>query len=162
MGKKLICLTLLPLLFPALLPSFFRQQRRQGKRPAEIGSIREFRFRVTTASAADSYAECRLQRQDDGFALCFKPDGVPRNQAKQLKVSDAFTQKLEAFLRENSVERWNGFDRSARHAADGRGFVLSITMEDGGSLQARGYMKWPENFAAVRSGIEAIFGAAEE
>ncbi len=79
-------------------------------------------------------------------------------------VTDADVRKLELLLGECGVASWNGFSGSARNVLDGRSFSFHAEYEDGRSVSAHGYMKFPKNYGSVRervfSFLDGLFGDA--
>ncbi len=54
-------------------------------------------------------------------------------------------QQLQALILEKEIYRWNGFDKKDESILDGAGFHFRAQYEKG-SLEAKGYMKYPKNY----------------
>ncbi|MCL2353489.1 MAG: hypothetical protein FWC69_02535 [Defluviitaleaceae bacterium] len=54
---------------------------------------------------------------------------------------------LRAILEENSVERWDGFDREDWSTTGDWSFGISITLENDNTMMARGFMVQPDGFS---------------
>ena len=106
---------------------------------------------------SNAYVVYTLTNEDGSYTATIKPKGAPEEEKLEFEVDESFAKELEAFLAENEVGRWNGFQKSNKTAADGKSFSLYITMADGSEVDARGYMKWPKNYNAVSAGITEIF-----
>lgn len=128
-----------------------------GKR-IEIKDIRNFSFSYGGGSMKDSGITYQLEWKDGVHTAIVKASGVALEDAPRIKVDEAFVVELETFLRENHVEKWNGFNKSDKHVMDGSGFSFSLSTMDSQFISASGYMKYPKNFNSVCEGISAIFG----
>ncbi|MBQ3049592.1 MAG: hypothetical protein IJC94_06520 [Oscillospiraceae bacterium] len=124
---------------------------------AEIKDIETFSFRYSYGAMSNAYVVYTLTNEDGSYTATIKPKGAPEEEKLEFEVDESFAKELEAFLAENEVGRWNGFQKSNKTAADGKSFSLYITMADGSEVDARGYMKWPKNYNAVSAGITEIF-----
>ena len=131
-----------------------------GSAPAK--DLKSFRFSYSTGNMMNASVSYELRFSDGVYTAIVKPDGVSEEEASVYTVDDHFVRELEAFLQENHVERWNNFHKTNKHVLDGDGFSLSYWTKDGRDVSASGYMKWPKNYSAVKSGIESIFGALSE
>ena len=129
-------------------------------RKQPITSIRSFTFSFDSSTMANAYTryEVSYDRKTGVHTATVKPDGVPEADASVYVVDDAFLMELAAFLHENNVEKWDGFQKSDRNVMDGNGFQLSVWTHEDVSVSASGYMKWPKNYSEVKGGIIRIFG----
>ena len=155
--KKVILLIIL-ILVVVLLAVVFSSRTK----PVEIRNIQYFSFSYSSGSEANANANYSLRLQDGAYLVSVKPRGLPEEDMRTYEVDESFVRKLEQFLVSQDVGKWNGFDRSDKRVMDGSSFSLYITLADGSELSAGGYMKFPKNYAAVRSGIEAMFTAPEK
>ncbi len=126
-----------------------------GRVPAK--DLKSFRFSYSTGNMMNASVSYELRFKDGVYTATIKEDGVAEEDAAVYTVDEAFVQKLEAFLQENHVERWNNFHKTNKHVLDGNGFSLSYWTKDGKDVSASGYMKWPKNYSEVKSGIGSIF-----
>lgn len=133
-----------------------------GRKPVKIGEIRYFSFSYSAGYAAYSNVNYKLELKDGVYTATVKPLDEPDEVAKVFSVDESFVRELEQFLIDNKVGKWNGFKKASKMILDGDGFSLYIAMTDGTSLDASGYMKWPKNYAVVKGGIDALFGARME
>ena len=124
----------------------------------EIRDIMSFRFSYSTGYMMNASVAYTLELKDGVYTATVKPNLVPEEEASVFTVDKAFADELEEFLRSEKVSRWNGFNKSDDRVLDGNSFGLSIVTNDREIISAHGYMKYPKNYSAVRSGIESIFG----
>lgn len=123
----------------------------------QIKDVTSFSFRYTTGDMINSSVEYTLVCENGVYTATIKPDGVSADDRKSYVVDKVFADKLSHFLRGQRVGDWNGFDKSDKHIMDGDSFSLFIEMSGETLVSARGYMKWPKNYGAVKEGIEAMF-----
>jgi len=126
--------------------------------PGEIRELRSFRFSYSSGTGAFDQTEYSLREEDGSIIATVKPAGIPREEYRTREVDRGFVREIEELLRENLVHKWNGFHKAARHVLDGNGFSISLTLADGGEVQAEGYMRYPKNYQSVRQGLDEIFG----
>ena len=124
----------------------------------EIRDIVSFSFSYSTGYMMDASVSYRLELKDGVYTAVVKPNLVPEEEASVCTVDKAFVRELEEFLRSENVSKWNGFNKSDDRVLDGNSFGLSIVTGSKEIISAHGYMKYPKNYSAVRSGIERIFG----
>ena len=129
-----------------------------------ITSIRSFTFSYDSSTMMNAYTryEVSYDKKTGTHTATVKPNGVAEADASVYVVDDAFLEKLAAFLHENEVEKWDGFDKTDSHVMDGNGFHLSVWTHEDVTVRASGYMKWPKNYNEVRDGIARIFAELGE
>lgn len=101
-----------------------------------------------------------LVKQEDGKALlkCNFFGAVSEKDKNIEKTIDAkYLSELEQILRDNNISEWNGFDQSEDGVLDGSGFSMKIDYDDGSSISAHGYMKYPDNYDKVQDELDAFF-----
>lgn len=123
----------------------------------QIGAIEQFTFRFTNGQMADSDSVYALSFENGAYWVSVKPAFAPPEAQIQIPADEDFARELEQILCTYEVQRWNGFHKKAAHGMDGDRFELSVRMQDGGQIEASGSMKWPENYAAVREAVAALF-----
>ena len=129
-----------------------------------ITSIRSFTFSYDSSTMMNAYTryEISYDKKTGTHTATVKPNGVPEEDASVYTVDDAFLEKLAAFLHENEVEKWDGFDKRDSRVMDGNGFNLSVWTHEDVMVRASGYMKWPKNYSEVQAGIARIFAELGE
>ena len=128
-------------------------------KPVEIGEIETFSFNYQSESTVDGSAHYTLNLEDGIYIASVKPVNVPSEEAQTFAVDKSFARELEQILIDNAVGKWNGFHKTNKRVMDGRSFSLYLTMADGTSVDAHGYMKWPKNFTAMCDAVKALFDA---
>ncbi len=63
---------------------------------------------------------------------------------KEIKKKDV--QKLEKIIKDYELDKWDGFDESDDDIYDGSDFKLNVVYESGETINAFGYMKYPDNY----------------
>ena len=56
-----------------------------------------------------------------------------------------------------NVNKWDGFNKSDKNVLDGNSFSFSYSNTDNKSIEAHGYMKWPNNYREFRDEIKALY-----
>ena len=128
-------------------------------KPVKIGKIESFSLSYTTGNTANANVRYALTVENGVCTAAVKPVNVPPEDERTFVVDADFVRELEQILIDNEVGKWNGFDKTDKNVMDGDSFSLYITMADGASVDAHGYMRWPKNYAAVRDAVEALFDA---
>ena len=68
-----------------------------------------------------------------------------------------FMKKLTEIANACNIGSWDGFNKTDKNAMDGYSFHVSLTTRDEKSVNASGYMKYPENFGTSITQIEELF-----
>lgn len=71
---------------------------------------------------------------------------------KVIKSSDM--EKLNNIIKDNNIDSWDGFDESEDNVLDGYGFKLIVKYKNGDSIEAKGYMKYPDNYKKGHNALE--------
>lgn len=104
-----------------------------------------------------------LDVKDGKNVVNVKQDGAYFEEKEvEFYVEEDFVQKLEKILSTYSVGDWNGYDKIDKSVLDGDSFDIYITNNKGKHFEARGYMKWPENYDRVKTEVTALFTNAME
>ena len=127
----------------------------------KIENIKSFSFHYTYGAMKNACVVYTLTNEDKRYTATVKPKGAPKENTLEFEVDGEFAKELEKLLSKNKVGRWNGFKKSNKRVADGKSFSLYITMADGRKVNARGYMKWPRNYAEVKAGIIELFSGLQ-
>lgn len=74
------------------------------------------------------------------------------------KTIDAkYLDELQKIIERNNVAAWDGFDKSDNDIMDGASFTLHVVYENGRTIDAHGYMKYPVNYGVVESEFLDVF-----
>ena len=131
-----------------------------GKRkvpPEEIKDITHFFFTYSNGNDFDARVFYQLDGEDGLYTAVVKPEGVKDENAWNIRVDGTFVERLTSILRENDVGSWNGFDKRDTRYHDGIGFSLYVTLADGTTIDAVGYMEWPQGYGSVEAGLDELF-----
>lgn len=150
--KWLLCsLWVVAVLFVAVQPAMCEEIK-------EIKSLQYFGSGGMTVNSGVSYElTC-----GDECTVKIKRDGQPYEEAETHPISDKQVEALIDTLNKYEVWRWNGFDEHNPDVRDGSSFSFSLTVQDGKTINARGYMMYPENFGEVIRGLISILNSVEE
>ena len=129
------------------------------KKSVNIHDLKSFVFGYSTGTMMNSYVRYELRKVDGVWTATVKPDGVPEEEATVKAVDESFVRELEAVLNAQNIGAWNGFNKTDDGVMDGNGFHLNIYMNDGTSVSASGYMKWPDGYREASAAIAALFAA---
>ncbi len=122
-----------------------------------FSDLEYFSFRYNTGNMMYADVCYTLKLEDNVYTATVKPEGVASENADQFVVDEAFVQKLIDLLTTNNVQKWNGFSKADKHVQDGYHFDLYVKNKANDSISASGYMKWPQNYAEVKKGLNDIF-----
>ncbi len=138
--------------FIMLLTSFFGCSK-----SVKISDITSIRFFYTTGTAIYDNVSYSLELKDGVYTATIKPQDIADEDALKIEVDEAVMVEIKELLKTNKVGKWNGFQKSNHNVLDGNSFSLSIYMKNSDSINAGGYMKWPNNYREVRDGLDSIF-----
>ena len=123
----------------------------------KITNIKSFHFSYSTGNGMNSNVILELSHNDNNYIAKIKPDSEAHEHARCVEVGEEFINKFVSLLKRYRVERWNGFRKSDNHIFDGNCFNMSLYNQDGTSISASGYMKWPNNYFKVRDELTSMF-----
>lgn len=86
-----------------------------------------------------------IEKKDEKIILTAKgQNAVDLNINKEINQSDL--EQLAKIINDNGIYEWNGFNKRDKDIMDGYGFTLEIIYQDGKTLKAEGYMKYPKDY----------------
>ena len=107
------------------------------------GNITSFTYNY--GSYNPGFYECRITTNENkprieilGF------NGLDINVKKDITKKDIT--KLQKIINENKIYKWNGFEERNDKILDGNGFKLIVEYDDGKTINATGYMKYPKDY----------------
>lgn len=124
---------------------------------SQISDINSFYFTYTKGYAINSYIIYDIKKNDDTYIVHVKQYGKAEEEAVEKEVSKETITKLEEILNKYNVSKWSGFNKTDKNVLDGNSFSCSISMENGKSISASGYMKWPQNYKEVVEELDLFF-----
>ncbi len=66
------------------------------------------------------------------------------------------TQEFIELMNTCGVTRWDGFDKNNHRVMDGTSFTFKATVNDGQTISADGYAKFPKGYSEFVAGLESI------
>jgi hypothetical protein len=95
-------------------------------------------------------------RAEDGlYIVCF--DMANEEEPYAVPVDQAWVDTLTGFIRQYDMMAWDGFSGSDSMLLDGTHFSVSFSFQDGTTVTASGYGKFPKNYGDASAAIEAHF-----
>lgn len=82
-------------------------------------------------------------------------DGVMRT--NRCKMAEEDLEELEAVIRSNRIDQWDGFCRLDACMCSGNSWALHVTYQEGATIHAMGHSKAPEGFAEGRNALGMFF-----
>lgn len=68
-------------------------------------------------------------------------------------IDESVFGEIEKIVNEQEIYKWDGFDESDNDILDGSSFSLKIMYKDGQSVNAHGYMKYPDNYRVASDAL---------
>lgn len=121
-----------------------------------ISNIKELVFHYTEGYAVNAYVNYELICGDK-CVLKYKLNGVPEKDAKTVDFPKERVLQIIDMLNKYNVSSWDGFNKNAKDVLDGDSFTFKVSMSNGDSIYATGYMLWPNNYREVKKELEEIF-----
>lgn len=95
-------------------------------------------------------------RAEDGrYAVYF--DMANEEEPYSVPVDQAWVDTLTGFIRQYDMMAWDGFSGSDSMLLDGTHFSVSFSFQDGTTVTASGYGKFPSGYGDASAAIEAHF-----
>ena len=91
-----------------------------------------------------------------------KPMGRHYDEFVTYPISDEQVKEIIDVLNKYEVWTWDGFNEYDPDAMDGNSFSFSLTMQDGITIEAEGYMMFPEHFGDIIPELCRIFDSLED
>ena len=129
------------------------------KEKIEITNIHAFHLSYTKGYSINASINYELDYNKDSgkYFVNIKPYDVSDDDKLEMDVDIDIKEKLENILKKYHVEKWNGFKKYDNNVLDGDSFHLYIKMDDEKTIEADGYMKWPENYSSVIRELDELF-----
>ena len=128
-----------------------------NKKKIDISDLKVFRFSYSTGYAINSNVRYYVDIEDGKYIATIKPNEIPDDDEFKIEISDKEINKIKEILLKNKVSKWNGFDKVDRFVLDGNSFSLYIRFTNDKTIEASGYMKWPNNYYEVRNSFDKLF-----
>jgi hypothetical protein len=126
------------------------------KEKVEIKDLKTLHYSYSNGYGMYAYAYYDI-KCDSKCTITIKPSGFPDESEKTYDMDDNSINSNINILNKYEVSTWDGFDKSDKNVLDGNSFSFSLKTKDGYSVDAKGYMMWPDNYRNVRDELEDIF-----
>ena len=93
--------------------------------------------------------------EDGQYVVYF--DMANEEEPYPVPVNRAWVDTLTGFIRRYDMMSWDGFSGSDSMLLDGTHFSVSFSFQDGTTVHASGYGRFPANYADASAAIEAHF-----
>lgn len=123
----------------------------------DIKGLRIFHYSTVDGMAIWDGVNYSIDYENGKYIAKIKNNGESSDNTKKVEISKYKVRKLESILNKYRVGSWNGFRKNNKNVLDGSSFNLYIKLEDDTTIEASGYMKWPENYRKVREEVESFF-----
>lgn len=153
MKNRIVLMVIIVLLLIAVLVGLFIIKKRKK---VVINEIKSMYFSYTNGYMVNSNVYYEIKLKDDKYIAAIKPNEVAEEDKLEIEVDKSTVNKIKKVLKENKVEKWNGFDKSNRNVMDGDSFSFNLETNSG-KINAHGYMKWPKNYSKVCNSLDNIF-----
>jgi hypothetical protein len=90
------------------------------------------------------------------YMVLIKPYGVSEEDGLIIE-EDGLREKIKDILVKYQVNKWHGFNKSDHDVLDGDSFSIYVKLSNDKTIEASGYMSWPDNYRNVRDEISEIF-----
>ena len=153
MISLVLVLILLILALVVLLPHLHEKK---------IEKISHLRFCYSTGYHMNASVSYEINLIDGKYMLKVKPTDISEEETQEFELSKDKIQEIINKLNEYHVSRWNGFNKSDKYVLDGNSFSLNIRMKNNNTIEASGYMMWPNNYYEVKTYLDTTLGSLYE
>lgn len=103
-------------------------------------------FKYTYGSPMGLYYEYEIKYDDNNQLMLHYYNYKGSDGIVELMVTKYNLKEINEIIKENNIDKWNGFNKQNENVLDGSGFDLEIHYSDDTSIKAHGYMIYPENY----------------
>ena len=122
-----------------------------------VKDIISFKFRYTYNNSKDGFVEYIILKGDNEHGASVKLRNESAEERREFPVRSEDVLRLEEILNRYKVGKWDGFNKSNKLVLDGNSFSLYLKTNDGTSVEAHGYMRYPSNYKEVRQELDGLF-----
>ena len=101
--------------------------------------------------------ELDYDKGNNKYFVSVKPYLVSEEDKVISFVDNDFRENVKKILIKYHVDKWNGFKKYDKYVLDGDSFHLYVKMEDDETIEADGYMMWPNNYSSVINEFNELF-----
>ncbi len=129
----------------------------KNKSNNNISNIKHFSFSYTVGYAMNARVRYEIDYDNNEYKTSIIPNGIPDEDKLEIIINKEVIDRIEQVLNKYNISKWNGFDKVDKNVLDGDSFSLYLRMQNDKTIEASGYMKWPEDYGKVRSELDSIF-----
>lgn len=122
-------------------------------------NIKYMNFTYTTGNAMYSSVNYKIEYKDYKYIATIKPSGKSEEEAKQIEIDENTLEKIVEVLNKYNVYTWNNFHKNNKSVLDGTSFSFNLETKEDKTIDASGYMRWPNNYKNVRDELNTIFNS---
>lgn len=126
------------------------------RKAKKIENITNFNFSYTTGNEKDASVLYEIQCEESCM-VGVKLEGVSSDKTIKAQISKDKIIEIENILNKYEVSKWNNFHKTDNSVLDGNSFSINIHTKDNYSVNASGYMMWPNNYSKVKEEIDSLF-----
>lgn len=142
MKKKSLVLILAIVLILVLVIAVIVIISQKGSKEENIRQIESFEYNYGSMSGAREY---KIYTENEKTYIIAKgQNGIDLDINKEIEKN--ILNDISKIVEENNINKWNGFKEIEGGLLEGNSFELKIKYVDGGEINARGYMKYPNNY----------------
>ena len=120
-------------------------------------NIKSFYISYSNGYMMNAYTRYQLALESDKYIAKIKPYGVAEEDILEIEVEKELMENISEVLKKYEVNKWNGFNKTDKGVLDGDSFSFSVTLINDQSIEASGYMRWPEHYRDVVNEISPLF-----
>lgn len=154
-GIYLIILTMFVIVFIGYMFVFIKNRRIVLTKD----NIKYINFLYTTGNAMYSSVNYKIEYKDYKYIATIKPSGKSEEEAKQIEIDENTLEKIVEVLNKYNVYTWNNFHKNNKSVLDGTSFSFNLETKEDKTIDASGYMRWPNNYKNVRDELNTIFNS---
>lgn len=143
MKKSIIILITIILLTIMIIGTgiFIMNQTNNTREPKEIES-----FEYNYGSYNGGYRKYKIYMEDSKRYISANGNNSINFNIER-EIDKSVFDDISKIISENKIYNWDGFDKSDPDILDGYSFKLKLKYIDGEEINAKGYMKYPKNYA---------------
>ncbi len=139
MKKKILIVVVIILIILGIVGLILMLGKNKDKEDIKEKEIESFEYEYGGGTAYKNYKIYVI----DGKTY-ISSNGV--NQMMEKEIDNSVLNDISKIVRENEIDKWDGFNERDENIMDGNSFSLKIKYADGEEINAYGYMKYPENY----------------
>ena len=120
------------------------------KKKIQIKDIEYLHFTYSEGYMANAYSVYTLELKNEKYTVTIKPTGIPDEEKKTYTIEKGKVKELENALNGTQLYTWNGFNKVDKGVLDGDSFSLNLKYNEGNSITASGYMRWPTDYGTIK------------